>query len=95
MSSTDAIAKAVADGPDNFRSDSASTGVDNGSPPFRVRSSKLHPSVARAGAVRRAALLDRLEQSDAPVLTVVAPAGYGKTTLLTQWSEHGRTRSRG
>jgi len=89
MSSTDAIAKAVADGPDNFRSDSASTGADNGWPPFRVRSSKLHPSVARAGAVRRAALLDRLEQSDAPALTVVAPAGYGKTTLLTQWSEHG------
>ena len=54
-----------------------------------VRASKLRPIAARVGIVRRSALLDRLEQSDAPVLTVVAPAGYGKTTLLTQWSEHG------
>jgi LuxR family maltose regulon positive regulatory protein len=42
--------------------------------------------------VPRAALLDRLLRSDEPVITVVAPPGYGKTTLLTAWAERQRTR---
>jgi LuxR family maltose regulon positive regulatory protein len=34
------------------------------------------------------ALLDRLRKGGSfPVLSVVAPAGYGKTTLLAQWAE--------
>jgi LuxR family maltose regulon positive regulatory protein len=38
--------------------------------------------------VRRLALLDRLRKGGSfPVLSVVAPAGYGKTTLLAQWAE--------
>ena len=36
--------------------------------------------------VARTALLDRLMSSDEPVITVVAPPGYGKTTLLAQWA---------
>jgi LuxR family transcriptional regulator, maltose regulon positive regulatory protein len=38
--------------------------------------------------VCRAALVDRLAADDLrPVVSVAAPAGYGKTTLLAQWDE--------
>jgi LuxR family maltose regulon positive regulatory protein len=50
--------------------------------------SKLSRPVVRPGSVRRLALLDRLRQGRSfPVMSVVAPAGYGKTTLLAQWAE--------
>jgi LuxR family transcriptional regulator, maltose regulon positive regulatory protein len=50
--------------------------------------SKLHPLPARPGIVPRALLVERLLASDTvPVVSVVAPAGYGKTTLLAQWAE--------
>ncbi len=40
------------------------------------------------GSVRRVAMLDRLRQGGSfPVVSVVAPAGYGKTTVLAQWAE--------
>jgi LuxR family maltose regulon positive regulatory protein len=39
-------------------------------------------------AVIRTALLNRLcGAADATLVTIVAPAGYGKTTLLSQWAE--------
>ena len=46
------------------------------------------------GAVRvqRDSLLDRLLDATEPVIAVVAPPGYGKTTLLAQWAERRRTR---
>lgn len=48
---------------------------------------KIHGPVAPPGAISRRALLERLAEADSwPILTVVAPAGYGKTTLLAQWS---------
>ena len=40
-----------------------------------------------SGIVARTALVDRLTAAQAPVITVVAPPGYGKTTLLAQWAE--------
>jgi LuxR family maltose regulon positive regulatory protein len=50
--------------------------------------SKLHPPPARPGIVDRVGLVERLLGSDAvPVVYVVAPAGYGKTTLLAQWAQ--------
>jgi LuxR family transcriptional regulator, maltose regulon positive regulatory protein len=50
--------------------------------------SKLHPPPARPGIVARTMLVDRLLASDrVPVVCVVAPAGYGKTTLLAQWAQ--------
>jgi LuxR family transcriptional regulator, maltose regulon positive regulatory protein len=50
--------------------------------------SKLHPPPARPGIVARIGLVDRLLASDTvPVVGVVAPAGYGKTTLLAQWAQ--------
>jgi LuxR family maltose regulon positive regulatory protein len=55
--------------------------------------SKLHPPSARPGIVPRTALVDRLLASHAvPVVCVVAPPGYGKTTLLAQWAERKATR---
>ena len=50
--------------------------------------SKLRRPAVRPGSVRRLALIDRLRQGRSfPVMSVVAPAGYGKTTLLAQWAE--------
>ena len=55
-------------------------------PDIGLLESKLHPPTPRPGAVARTALLDRLEASTAPIVSVVAPGGYGKTTLLGQWA---------
>jgi LuxR family transcriptional regulator, maltose regulon positive regulatory protein len=42
----------------------------------------------RSDSVRREELLGRLEdQRSRPLIVLSAPAGYGKTTLLTQWAE--------
>ena len=50
--------------------------------------SKLRPPLLRPATVVRSALIERLAGSDArPLVSVVAPAGYGKTTLLSQWAE--------
>ena len=42
--------------------------------------------VARERLVPRTAFIDRLMSSNEPVITVVAPPGYGKTTFLAQWA---------
>ncbi len=39
-----------------------------------------------AARVQRTRLRDRLVSSDEPVVAVVAPPGYGKSTLLAQWA---------
>ena len=50
--------------------------------------SKLRPPPARLGMVTRTGLVDRLLASGSvPLVCVVGPAGYGKTTLLAQWAE--------
>ena len=58
--------------------------------------SKLHPPLARSGIVARTVLVDRLlavsAVSAVPVVCVVAPAGYGKTTLLAQWAKDKGSR---
>jgi LuxR family transcriptional regulator, maltose regulon positive regulatory protein len=55
---------------------------------FELVESKLHPPPGRPGIVDRVGLVDRLLASHAvPVVCVVAPAGYGKTTLLAQWAQ--------
>jgi LuxR family maltose regulon positive regulatory protein len=51
---------------------------------------KLRIPPVRPGAVCRSPVIDRLTRDDSrPVVSVVAPAGYGKTTLLSQWAERG------
>jgi len=47
--------------------------------------SKLRAPWSRPGLVARTSVVDRLLASRAPITTVVAPPGYGKTTLLAQW----------
>jgi LuxR family transcriptional regulator, maltose regulon positive regulatory protein len=55
---------------------------------FEFAASKLRRPVARPGSVLRPTLIDWLRQGGSfPVISVVAPAGYGKTTLLSQWAE--------
>ena len=57
-------------------------------PAFELVSAKLRHPVIRPGTVRRSALIARLTDEDTrPIVSVVAPAGYGKTTLLSQWAE--------
>jgi len=36
--------------------------------------------------VQRPRLVSRIEQADSPLMLVVAPSGFGKTSLLTQWA---------
>jgi len=55
--------------------------------------SKVRRPPLRPGTVTRSFLIDQLRQSDSqPIVSVVAPSGYGKTTLLSQWAErNGRS----
>jgi LuxR family transcriptional regulator, maltose regulon positive regulatory protein len=61
---------------------------DPGMPVLDLLPSKLRLPLLRPAAVVRSALIGRLADADArPLVSVVAPAGYGKTTLLAQWAE--------
>jgi LuxR family transcriptional regulator, maltose regulon positive regulatory protein len=55
---------------------------------FDLLASKLLRPLARPGAIGRSSLIERLVRGDPrPIVSVVAPPGYGKTTLLSQWAE--------
>jgi LuxR family maltose regulon positive regulatory protein len=55
---------------------------------FDLAAAKLMRPLVRPGTVRRPSLIERLAKGDrGPIVSVVAPAGYGKTTLLSQWAE--------
>jgi LuxR family maltose regulon positive regulatory protein len=57
-------------------------------PGFDLVASKVRRPVMRPGTVPRSQLIERLRRNDpCPIVTVVAPPGYGKTTLLSQWAE--------
>jgi LuxR family maltose regulon positive regulatory protein len=55
---------------------------------FDLTASKLRRPLVRHGTVRRPLLVERLARGDrGPIVSVVAPPGYGKTTVLAQWAE--------
>jgi LuxR family transcriptional regulator, maltose regulon positive regulatory protein len=62
-------------------------------PSFELVESKLHPPWPGRGMVARTALVERLLAArTARLVCVVAPPGYGKTTLLAQWAERRGAR---
>ena len=55
---------------------------------YDLVAAKLMRPLARPGTIRRSSLIERLAKDNShPIVSVVAPAGYGKTTLLSQWAE--------
>ena len=62
---------------------------------FEVTEAKIFRPPIRPGIVRRNVLVDRLRASNASVVSITAPAGYGKTTLLAEWAERDRRPARG
>ena len=61
---------------------------DDGGPVFDLLAAKLRHPLSRLGTVSRSSLIEQLAGEDSrPVVSVVAPPGYGKTTLLAQWAE--------
>ena len=61
---------------------------DTSRPAFDLLAAKILRPRPRRGTIPRSLLVDRLVSSaDQPIVSVVAPAGYGKTTLLSQWAE--------
>src|SRR3954453_9679599 len=61
-------------------------GVAPFSPAFPVIDSKLTAPQVRPGMVKRDRLLRQLLESDPGGVALVAPPGYGKTTVLAQWA---------
>jgi LuxR family maltose regulon positive regulatory protein len=56
--------------------------------PFDHLAVKVRVPPARPGAVGRSRLVNRLRAAGPPpVAVIVAPVGYGKTTLLAQWAK--------
>jgi LuxR family maltose regulon positive regulatory protein len=56
--------------------------------PVEILESKLYTPTIRPGVVPRPQLLARLRAArEVPTVAVVAPAGYGKTTLLALWAQ--------
>jgi LuxR family maltose regulon positive regulatory protein len=60
----------------------------HGDLPVEILESKLYKPTIRPGVVPRPRLLARLRAArTVPTVAVVAPAGYGKTTLLALWAQ--------
>ncbi len=56
--------------------------------PLELLEAKLRVPRVRTGTVPRPGLVNRLRAARAAdVVSIVAPAGFGKTTLLSQWAE--------
>ncbi|WP_369936602.1 LuxR C-terminal-related transcriptional regulator [Xanthomonas tesorieronis] len=67
---------------------------DSSAMPDWVLADKLAPPRSRVAAVPREALLQHLDRAaELPLTLLLAPPGFGKTTLLGQW--HQRLRERG
>ena len=59
-----------------------------GGPAFDLLAWKLRRPLVRPEMVPRPRLIERLAGADPrPIVSVIAPPGYGKSTLLSQWAE--------
>src|SRR6266849_1327441 len=59
-------------------------------PDLLLLATKFHMPRLRAPLVHRPHLVERLQQAvKRPLTLIAAPAGFGKTTLLSTWLEHG------
>jgi LuxR family maltose regulon positive regulatory protein len=54
--------------------------------PALIQASWTQPPAVRPGAVSRRALIERARDGDAALVTVAAPAGFGKTSFLAEWA---------
>ncbi len=62
-------------------------GPANSPLPFETPDSKTRVPAPPVGSISRTALVNRLRAAGTfPLVLAVAPAGYGKTTLLSQWA---------
>ncbi len=58
-------------------------------PDLLLLATKLHMPRLHAPLVHRPQLIERLQQAaEQPLTLIAAPAGFGKTTLLSSWLEH-------
>src|SRR3954453_19445959 len=60
----------------------------------RAPEAKIQPPILPSAPVERSRLLERLAAvpDDVPLVLITAPAGCGKTTLLSQWAAADRRR---
>ena len=64
--------------------------------PLSTLSTKLHMPALRADALRRARLMQRLEtgaREGRTLMLVSAPAGFGKTTLISAWLQQNQRQA--
>jgi LuxR family transcriptional regulator, maltose regulon positive regulatory protein len=54
---------------------------------FDLDEVKLAAPLTRRGTVAKLDVIGRMRAASVPCATVVAPAGYGKTTILARWAE--------
>ena len=55
--------------------------------PFDLLEVKLAEPLIRSATVAKEDVIEQLRTSGRPFASIVAPAGYGKTTLLARWAE--------
>jgi LuxR family transcriptional regulator, maltose regulon positive regulatory protein len=57
-----------------------------------VLPARLDPPYQRPGIVARARLVERIAGCETPMIAIVAPAGYGKSTVLAEIAHNGEGR---